>query len=523
MVGALGWRGLAWGAEPTPAPPSTPAAPAAADQDDLEVPVTRPAPPVVPPATVAAPTTPTEHAELEELRARLSALEAAEKAREATAPSTATRQPVYAPAEKSEAPKKPTTSFDASPWSREYARGFGISGYVQAQYQHSQLSADQVDANGDALNKDTFLVRRARLRVEQGWDFAYADLEIDGNNVDGLAIGLRRAEATLLWRGPGSGVPWRQHEASKEVPPSSLPPVVFTVGLTDVPFGYEMMEPNRLRLFLERTQGSRAFFPGDAAFGAKISGAVGFFRYALGAYDGNPVPDSSPKLAGVDFSAAKDLMGRFGAETQPRDDLGVSGGVSFIKGTGFHQGTAATKGTLEWTDTNGNGTIDSGEVTGLPAQAATPSKTFGRWALGVDLQLRVKTPIGRGLLYGEAYVGNDYDRGLFVADPITTGVDLREVGWYAAYVQEVTRFGIVGLRVEQYNPNADATTQRAGSILPVDQTITTWSPLVGIVLPERARLMFEYDRVLNNQGITPAGVPTTLKSDVWVLRLQVQI
>ena len=402
----------------------------------------------------------------------------------------------------------PTTSFDASPWSRTWARGFALSGYVQGQYQQSQLSEDQLDANGNPLNQNRFLVRRARLRVDRGWDFAFATLEVDGNNVNGLAFGLRRAEASLLWRARN---------------PSAPPLITFSVGLTDIPFGYELFEPNRTRLFLERTTASRALFPGDTDFGARAGGAVGFFRYSVGIYDGTPVPDTEPSAAGFDPTSEKDIIARFGAETQPAKDLGVSGGVSFARGTGFHPGTTATQNSLQWQDINENGAVDPGEIMGVPGQAATPSKTFGRWALGVDLQVRFKTPLGRGLAYGEAYVASNYDRGLLVADPTLTGVDLREVGGYFAYVQEITAYGLVGLRVDAYNPNSDATTQRGGNILPLDQTITTWSPLVGLVLPGRARLVFEYDHILNLEGIDSRGVPTDLRDDQWALRLQVEM
>ena len=119
--------------------------------------------------------------------------------------------------------------------------------------------------------------------------------------------------------------------------------------------------------------------------------------------------------------------------------------------------------------------------------------------------------------------GSNFDRGLFIADPVETGVNLREIGWYAAYVQEVTRYGVVGFRVDSYNPNADATTQLGGNLLPLDQTITTFSPLVGLVLPDRARLVFEYDHILNHQGLDPTGVPANLPDDSWAVRLQVQM
>lgn len=433
-----------------------------------------------------------------ELRARVEALEARAAAEHAH-PDVRSDPPT---------PGLPTTSFDASPWSRVWSRGLVLSGYVQAQYQQSQASQDQLDANGVPLNQNRFLVRRARLRLDRGWDYASATVEIDGNNQNGLAFGLRRAEASLLLRA-----------ADRSVPPLA----VLTAGLTSIPFGYELYEPNRTRLFLERTTGSRALFPGDGDFGATLGGAVGFFRYSLGAFDGTPVPDSAPSAIGFDPTSEKDLIARFGAETQPTRHLGVAGGVSFLGGSGFHPGTSATKATLQWQDTNQNGVVDPGEIIGVPGQAATPSQTFPHWGLGVDLELRLQTALGRALLYGEAYVGSNLDRGLLIADPVALGTNLREFGWYVAYVQEVTRYGLVGLRVDAYNPNGDATTQIGGTVLPLDQTITTWSPLVALVLPDRARLLFEYDHILNHEGIDWRGVPTDLPKDQWTLRLQVEL
>lgn len=485
------------------------AVPAPTSDDDLDVPANAKtqapsaappaaASPLVPPSPSVAGASRDQAAEIAALRARVDALEA-HAARESAHPTV-----------RSDPPEEglPTTSFDGSAYSRAWPRGLVVSGYIQAQYQQSQASQDQLDANGTPLNENRFLVRRARLRLDRGWDYAFATIEVDGNNVNGIAFGLRRAEATVLLRAEDRSAP---------------PLVALTAGLTSIPFGYELYEPNRTRLFLERTTGSRAFFPGDPDFGATIGGGLGFFRYSLGAFDGTPVSDSEPSALGFDPTAEKDLLARFGAETQPHHDLGVSGGVSFIGGSGFHAGTAATKATLQWQDANQNGVVDPGEVVGVPGQAATPSKTFPHWAVGVDLQVRVRTPIGRGLLYGEAYLGSNFDRGLFVADPIQTGTNLREIGWYVAYVQEITKYGLIGLRVDSYNPNADATTSLGGTLLPLDQTITTWSPLVGLVLPDRARLVFEYDHIQNNQALSPQGVPAQLPEDQWALRLQVEM
>jgi hypothetical protein len=395
----------------------------------------------------------------------------------------------------------------SSPWSRPWIRGLALSGYVQAQYQSSQLSQDQLDANGQPLNQDRFLVRRARLAVDWGTRYTAAAIEVDGNNVSGVAFGLRRAEASLVLRA-----------ASPEAPPL----LAVSAGLIGIPFGYELAERNRDRFFLERTTGSRAFFPGDADFGARVGGALGPLRYAIAVLDGRPLPDSQPSAAGVDPISEKDAMARLGAEAKVVSSLTLAGGVSFVHGTGFHAGTQATKDSIQWRDLNGNGSVDPGEITAVPGQAATPSQTFDRWATGVDVQARWRTPIGWALFYGEVYVGKNHDRGFYVADPITTGIDLREVGWYVGFLQEVTRWGVVGLRVDSYDPNLDATTQLGGAVLPLDQTVTTYSPLVGLVLPGHARLLFEYDHVVNRAGLDARGVPTDLREDQWALRLQVQ-
>jgi len=487
MAGQAGDDDLDVPAAPRPATSATgasPPSPAQLPSQDRE------------PSTPPAAESPSQVRELAELRSRLEALE--KKA--ATQPDR--------PAAVEQPRTLPTTSFDASPYSRTWGRGLLVSGYVQGQYQESQLSEDQVDPTGTPINQNRFLVRRARVRFDRGWDYAFATVEIDGNNVNGLAFGLRRAEASLLWRNPDPALP---------------PLATLTVGLTDVPFGYELFEPNRTRLFLERSTASRAFFPGDPDFGARVAGALGFVRYALGVYDGTPVPDSDPSAIGFDPTSEKDVLGRFGVETQPAPGLGVSGGVSFLRGTGFHPGSTATKNTSQWQDINQNGAIDPGEIVGLPAQSALPSKTFDRWLLGFDLEARFRTPAGRAFAYGEIYVGDNYDRGLVVADPTLTSVDVREIGWYAALVQEVTPYGLVGLRVGAYNPNADATIQQGASLVPRDQTITTYSPLVGLVLPGRTRMVFEYDHVLNLAGLDARGVPTALREDTWALRLQVEL
>jgi hypothetical protein len=101
--------------------------------------------------------------------------------------------------------------------------------------------------------------------------------------------------------------------------------------------------------------------------------------------------------------------------------------------------------------------------------------------------------------------------------------DQRELGYFVGITQEIARYGVIGFRYDVYDPNLDASEKRAGSVLPYGQAIKTYSPLFGLVLPDRARLLFQYDVIRNSLARTTAGVPTNLQANTWTLRLQVQL
>jgi hypothetical protein len=382
--------------------------------------------------------------------------------------------------------------------------GLVFSGYVQAQYESNQLSEDQLQQGGTPLNQDRFLVRRARLRVDRAWQWASTAIEIDGNTVRGPSIGLRRAEASLVWRNPDRDAP---------------PYVRLTAGLSEIPFGYEMTESSRARFFMERSTGSLALFPGEPDVGLRLSGGIGFFRYAVAALNGEPIDDRPGRIAG-DPNAAKDIVARVGVDTKASDELRISGGVSFLTGKGFHAGKDATKNGVVWRDLNENGAIDNGEITAVPGTAATPSESFSRWAFGADLQVALTTPIGKSRVYGEVFAAQNADRGFFVADPIATGADARELGFYVGVLQEVGRYAIVGFRTDHYNPNADLFDKRRGKLIPADASVHTYSPMIGAVLPDRVRLLFQYDAIVDTLARDSQGVPTDLKNDRFTIRIQ---
>ncbi|MFM2160946.1 MAG: hypothetical protein RLZZ383_458 [Pseudomonadota bacterium] len=384
--------------------------------------------------------------------------------------------------------------------------GVRVSGYVQAQYEHHQLSQDEVDVDGNSLNLDRFLIRRGRLKVDRTWAFAAVALEIDANTVRGPFVSVRRAEGALFLANPNNErVPWVQ----------------LTAGLTDIPFGAELGQRLDRRIFMERTAGSLAYFRGEPDAGARLSGGAGPFRYNVGILNGVPV-DDRPGANNVKQTARPTFVGRLGFDHEKDGRVEIGGGASWLAGTGFHAGTPATKSVLSWLDANQDGFVTLNELVAQPGQAATPSVTFPQWAANVDLHVGFHTRLGWTRLQGEATVATNLDRSYLPSDPIATGYDIRGFSAYGAVLQDFTPFAFAGVRVDTYEPNSDLFDARRGVFIPATASLTTVSPVAGVQLPHLGRLAFQYDRILDQLGRDERGEPVGLANDVWTLRLQME-
>ncbi len=167
-------------------------------------------------------------------------------------------------------------------------------------------------------------------------------LELDANTTSGPQVDLRKAEASVQYR-----------------PNRNLPPLVIaTMGLFDAPFGYELVESPRTRWFMERSVASKAFFPAEPDLGFRVAGALGFFRWTLAAQNGEPLGEASPYVL-QDPNDAKDVFFRFGFDDLALRDLHLAGGVSAIRGRGFHSGNLPSGPSLQWHDTNGDGLVEA--------------------------------------------------------------------------------------------------------------------------------------------------------------------
>jgi len=367
-----------------------------------------------------------------------------------------------------------------------------------------ESSEDEVNGStGEPLNENRFLIRRARLRGDAVWPILSGVLELDANTVNGPTARIIDAEISARWA-----------SADRDAPPY----VMATVGLFKIPFGREVLEPETARLFLERSSVIRALFPGNYDLGVRLQGGFRFLRYAFAAMNGAPIGER--QFPGRDPEKSKELVGRVGVHTAIVRGIHVQAGFSGLGGHGFHEGTPSTKDVLVWRDANENGLVEGTEIQVIAGSAATASETFERFGLGGDARFAFTLPLlGELAISGEIVWATNLDRGIEPADPVSAGRDLRELGWHVGLTQEVTRYGMVGVRYDRYDPDADASEQQGKTLVPRDSTLSTVA-IAGAVRYPPARLIVEYDHNTNAYGRSAGGEPTTLADDALTLRAE---
>jgi hypothetical protein len=382
-----------------------------------------------------------------------------------------------------------------------------VSGFVQADLNVNQTSQDQLNSSSGApLNDNRFLIRRARLSAAVDQRYLAGVIELDANTVNGAQVRPMDVEATVKWPG------------------GSVPLLALTAGLFKIPFGFEVIERDRDRIFSERSTFIRALFPGEYDLGARLAGGWRFVRYALAVQNGEPLGESTFPVR--DPNQAKDITGRLGIVSEVAKNVKVQAGFSGLTGKGFHKGTPPTKPTLTWMDLNENGQYAPGELMVSPGTSGQPSQNFSRYAVGADALVSVRYLKNSGTtIYAEFARANNLDRWFLVADPYgPLGRDLREWGYYLAAVQDLGRHFQLGLRYDYYNPDLDSTDRQAGELVLSSQAVSTVSAaaaLVGKAGGISGRIVAEYDWVADHQGRDSTGIPTDLKNNVFTLRGEV--
>jgi hypothetical protein len=380
--------------------------------------------------------------------------------------------------------------------------GLSLTGFLQADYTVRQSSQDQLNTASAPLNEDRFNIRRARLRAVLEREYVMGAVEFDGNTTRGATARILGAEASLRWPAP------KGHEP---------PLLMLTVGAFKIPFGFEVLQSDKDRLFLERSTAERALFPGEYDLGARLQGGWRAIRYAVAVMNGEPAGESSG-FPGRDPNHQKDVVGRVGVEVGVVERLALAAGISALAGTGFHPGTPATKPSILWQDRNQDGMFQPSEVAVAPGVSASPSSNFKRQAIGADLRLTANLlTLGETVGYGELYLAKNLDRAILPADPKASGRDITERGIYLAITQQLGEHAMVGFRYDHYNPDRDSTDTRSAILIPQTFIYQTFAFTAALTSPS-GRVVVEYDVNRNHLGRDDQGSPTNLKDNAFFVR-----
>lgn len=279
--------------------------------------------------------------------------------------------------------------------------------------------------DGTTTNPDAFRVRRARLKAEyQPAPMAKFILELDPFPSGGTA--------------PGIGTLARQCEAVGIVNWSGDVRTEIGVGIFKVPFGYEIIQSDADRPFVERSWAENNLVPGefDTGVRATTTALENKLTLNLAVVNGTAIGEKNFVVA-PDLNKGKDFVGRvnydFGAF-----DVGASGYV------GRGQAVDAT---------------------------ALRFKQFTRAAVDLEAAFHHKLvpDLGMTKVFAEIIRSQNMDRGVrygvglppIPADIHAAVVDHDELGGFVRLEQELGEHLLVGLRYDFYTPDsAQAENQR---------------------------------------------------------------
>lgn len=323
----------------------------------------------------------------------------------------------------------------------DWLHGFKVSGYVQPQFVTQyfndaaspnlqangtlppDISANQVTAKADGTttNQTYFKIRRARLKTEYSpSDWARFVFEIDpflGGGTSGEAGTIARNVEAI-------GIAKWSDDAVTE----------FGMGIFKIPFGYEVLQSDADRPFIERSWKEQNLTPGEFEYGARAYTSLlkKKLQIQLAVTNGQMQGEKNfTKLP--DLNAGKDFIGR------ANYDFGiVDFGVSGLYGKGENVDPAGrTKPFPRW------GVNFEGALHHTFAPNLGPSKLFLEYTLAQNLD--------RGTKYGFALPA--------IPTPVSSDVtNQKEMGFFVRAEQDLGEWVRIALRYDWYTPDTSLDT-----------------------------------------------------------------
>ena len=399
---------------------------------------------------------------------------------------------------------------------------FKVSGYIQAQYQFAQTSAD---GNNFKLAKAQNAYETAELK-----DFGRFGLRrgrFKFTYEDGIASGVVQIDVT----DKGIDDNGRNVVMFKDIYLQIKDPWMGTnllkAGIFDRPFGFEISYSSSRRESPERARIFQTLFPDERDLGVALtlqpskSSPLNILKLEAGLFAGNGI---KPQI-----SSRMDFIGHLTVNKQIGDNTIIAGGVSAYLG-----------GILQ------TGNPEIYEMKGKQWELkSNDASNIGKYAkrqyVGFDVQFNTITVAGLTQLRGEYIFGEHAQNAAgswnYKFTAIQTGpVHIRQInGGYAMLMQDLvqTPFTVVA-KYDWYNPNTEISGNDIGTTSGTTANDITKSNIgLGIFwrINPALRLTAYYDIVQNettnqltdtkeNGKITVYGYENDRKDNVFTLRLQ---
>jgi hypothetical protein len=347
-------------------------------------------------------------------------------------------------------------------WFNASASPNATNGVLPPGVSPDEVVASPATSSTPTTNQDYFRLRRARLKVEfMPVDFARFVFEIDptaaGGQVGGTGTVAREIEAEGIAR-------WTDHVTTE-----------FGAGIFKIPFGFEVLQNDADRPFIERSWGERNMTPGEFDTGARAYTTFfdGTLTFQAAIINGNMEGEKTFSVL-PDLNQAKDLVGRINYNFGPFD-AGMSGY--------YGEGQLTNAATLQF-------------------------KQYTRGAGNLELALHqvLARVLGETRIFAEGTIATNMDRGVnygpgiglpaLPANVVTENVrSLHEWSAWGRVEQDFTRWFTLGLRVDYYTP--DDSQAKNGR--------TTYGAVGAVHFTRWLQYMIEYDHSIDN--VRPIGQP----------------
>ncbi len=325
-------------------------------------------------------------------------------------------------------------------------------------------------APGLTTNGDYFRLRRTRLKIElEPNEWSRMVFEIDpipaGGPDNGTGTIARNIETQGIAR-------WSDDVTT-----------TFGMGIFKIPFGYEVLQSDADRPFIERSWWERNVTPGEFDTGAKAYTTACHNRFTaqFAVINGNIQGEKTFSLL-PDLNKGKDIVGRLNYNFGPFD-VGASGY--------YGQGQEVSLASLAF-------------------------KQYPRYAWNVEAGIHHRfLQIGDTRVFAELDRGQNMDRGVnysaaialpgLPADIVNGSVVSKdELGYWGRIEQDITRWSTLAFRYDKYTPDSAQSSNSRDTF-----------GFVGVAhFTKQLQLMLEYDYFVDNVHLPGSPIPYK-KGDVF--------